>query len=211
MTKNSGKDNITQLLDSDESKLSITLRFELGRSIDKHVDSQQRSTLSSDDSRVLWKQMASALAFLHENSVTHDDVKPDNIMWDGEHRHAVLIDFGAALDYAEQPMKPFNASGTPPYVPPEFLQRHKCDAGDVWALGIVMLFALGHITLPDGNWLLPAVFEDGAARQELLAWLEMLENLRKSLSGGEILLAQMLDANPTTRISSSELTRQLGQ
>jgi serine/threonine protein kinase len=203
------QENITMILDSNENKLSITLRFEPGQSLDKHSDSQKQSTLSQTDCQVIWKQMSSALAYLHSNSVTHDDVKPENIMWHGEGQRSVLIDFGAALDYTVQPAELFNPSGTPPYVPPEFLQRRKCSAGDVWALGIVMVYVLGHIGLPDGNWLLPGVFEDDAVLQEMLVWLAMIEELRKSVISTDLVLSRMLEADPESRITSSELLRRL--
>lgn len=168
-----------------------------------------RSTITLPDCHVLWKQMSSALAYLHANSVTHDDVKPENIMWHSEGQRSVLIDFGAALNCTVQPVELFNPSGTPPYVPPEFLQRRKRSAGDVWALGIVMLFALRHISLPDGNWLLPNVFEDGAVLQDMLAWLAEVERLRKDVANTDVVLAEMLEADPESRITSSELVLRL--
>lgn len=61
----------------------------------------------------------------------------------------VLIDFGAAFYLKDAPE--FNPSGTPSYVAPEFLQRHRGKEMDVWALGMTMLWALGRMELPDGE------------------------------------------------------------
>ena len=205
------KENITQILGSDASKLSITLRFEPGQSLDKYIDSQMKSTLGLAECHTLEMQMASALAYLHASSVTHDDVKPDNIMWDMPQQRCVLIDFGAAMNCTVQPIEAFNPSGTPPYVPPEFLRRQKSSAGDVWALGIVMLFALRYVPLPDGNWLLPAVFEDIAVQQEMLDWLAEIERLRKGLAETRGLLAEMLETDPESRVSASDLVHRLGE
>lgn len=171
------------------------------------------STVSTTDCRAIMTQMAGALAYIHELSITHDDVKPENIMWD--EAHAVLIDFGAALDFAAAPTAEalFTPSGTPPYAPPEFLQRRKVHAaGDVWALGVVLLFARRRIPLPDGNWFLPSVFENGSPREEMLAWLCEIARLRKSLQdqpGEDAVVAEMLEEQPEARISSSELVHRL--
>lgn len=166
-----------------------------------------KSTLSASDCSILLTQISSALADLHALSVIHDDVKPDNMMWDSERKHAVLIDFGAAL-IQDGPVA-FNPSGTPPYAPPEFLQRRKGMAGDVWALGVTMLFAMRYVRLPDGGWILPHVFEDEAVLKDMMAWLAEVEGLRKELIGTNILLAEMLDADPDTRVKSPEVVRRL--
>jgi serine/threonine protein kinase len=158
----------------------------------------------------LFSQMANALRYIHANLITHDDVKPENIVWSTELRRAVLIDFGAALDYNTVPASFFNPSGTPPYVPPEFLQKIKHAKGDIWALGLVMLFALRHISLPDGGWHLPAVTaEDGPDRQRLRQWFEQIGQLRAELTTAEPLIYRMLDPDLGARINSSDLVQQL--
>ncbi|CAN8102678.1 unnamed protein product [Discula destructiva] len=204
--------HITQLLDADIDLLTLTLRLEPGQSLDKYVDQHWKSTLlpGPGHSNTLWKQMSSALVHLHANSITHDDVKPDNIMWDPTTQHSVLIDFGAALNYQKLPAEYFNPSGTPPYAPPEFLKRRKGSPGDVWGLGVTMLFALKYIKLPDGEWILPHVFEQAAVLEEMQSWLGEVERWRRELAvGHHRLLADMLDQDPFNRISAAELDRQL--
>lgn len=202
--------HVTQLLDSDISRFTLTLRAEPGQSLDKYVDSHQKSTLPAGDSTTLWEQISSALAHLHANSVTHDDVKPDNIMWDPATQHSVLIDFGAALNHKVLPVDWFNPSGTPPYAPPEFLQRRKGSAGDVWALGVTMLFALKYVKLPGGEWILPHVFEHELVLKEMRSWLNEVERWRQVLVGGEYgLLVEMLEQDPDQRIVAAGLEARL--
>ncbi len=74
----------------------------------------------ADALRVLGN-IASALAFVHENSITHNDIKPGNILFSPA-RSAVLIDFGLSSDNAYTPATAMQMAGTPWYVPPEFLQ-----------------------------------------------------------------------------------------
>jgi serine/threonine protein kinase len=200
-------------LGADVTQLTLTLRHEPGQSLDKHVDSHGKSTLSSEDSTTLWKQISGALAHLHASSITHDDVKPDNIMWDPPTHHSVLIDFGAALNHKVLPPGWFSPSGTPSYAPPEFLQRRKGNAGDVWALGVTMLFAFGYIKLPDGEWILPHVFEQELVLEEMKSWLGEVEDWRRKVLAGKNasdgLLAGMLEQDPDKRIVAVELELRL--
>lgn len=204
------QNHITQLLAADVDRLSLMLRLEPGQSLDKYVDPHGKSTLVPGDATTLWTQMSGALASIHAEAFVHDDVKPDNIMWDPTTQHSVLIDFGAALNHRKLPPDYFNPSGTPPYAPPEFLDHRKGSAGDVWALGVTMLFAFRYIKLPDGSWILPHVFEQAAVLAEMKSWLDEVEGFRKELAGGDHgLLAEMLERNPQKRISAAELERRL--
>lgn len=154
--------------------------------------------------------MAVGLSHLHARRLVHDDVKPENIMWDPVGRRAVLIDFGAALNLADLPRGYFNPSGTPSYVPPEFLDRRKGIKGDVWALGIVMLYVWGQVRLPDGEWFLPGVWNDGGG-VEIREWLQEVGNLAKIERDQGTVLGQMLQEDPQERIDSVELARKLSQ
>ncbi|GJC84179.1 maternal embryonic leucine zipper kinase [Colletotrichum liriopes] len=205
-------ENLTRIFASDPKTLAITLRHEPGRSLDLYIDSANNSTLSLSDSHVIWKQTADALAFLHSKHIIHDDVKPDNIVFSPVPQpRAVLIDFGAALtNPSTLPLNGWTPSGTPPYAPPEFFQKRKDYAGDVWGLGVTMLFCFGHTSLPAGDWILPHVFEDEGVKSDMVAWLDEVERLRKTiLEGSNQLLAEMLHSDPCLRIKSDELSERL--
>lgn len=131
-------------------------------------------------------------------------------MWDQAAQHSVLIDFGAALNHNVLPENWFNPSGTPPYAPPEFLQRRKGSAADIWALGVTMLFAFKYVKLPDGEWILPHVFENALVLEEMRSWLSEVERWRQVLAEGvHGLLADMLEQDPNQRILAEELELQL--
>lgn len=150
--------------------------------------------------------MAEALAHIHAASIVHDDVKPDNIVWSPSARAAVLIDFGAAYDYAQLGPAHFTPSGTPPYAPPEFLRRRKGPEGDVWALGVVLLYVKGICPLPEGEWILPRALEDdGADRAEMRSWLGAVGDMRAQLAPADSVLRDMLDPDPDTRIGAAEV------
>ncbi|KAK1672274.1 kinase-like domain-containing protein [Colletotrichum godetiae] len=215
-----GHPDISQILHSSPSPPTITLRHEPGLSLEKFINPKTSlNTLLPSQVHAIWSQIASALSHLHQNcNIIHDDVKPDNIIFSSpsphasSHQppHAVLIDFGAALTSPSTlPQNGWTPSGTPPYAPPEFFHRHKSYASDVWGLGITMLFCFGCIPLPTGSWLLPHVFEHETVKREMEAWLDHIEELRKSLSSSgdeeKVLLGRMLERDPEIRIGSVEL------
>lgn len=204
------QDNITSLLASDSTELTLVLRLEVGESLDKAVDAEQRCTLSNEEGNIILRQMACALSHLHSLRLLHDDVKPENIIWDPVGSRAVLIDFGAALNLAVLPDGYFNPSGTPNYAAPEFLDKRK-DAngkGDVWALGIVMLFLWAHVKLPDGDWLLPGTWDEGGDI-EMRQWLGEVNRLGQVERKQGTVLGEMLQEDPAERIGSADLVRRL--
>jgi serine/threonine-protein kinase len=88
------------------------------------------------------RQLASGAAKAHERGVVHGDLKPDNVMIDGDDRIKIL-DFGLArpapdpdADLAEPSSQRGGAGGTPAYMAPEQAVEGRVDARtDVFALG----------------------------------------------------------------------------
>ncbi|KAL7915915.1 kinase-like domain-containing protein [Trichoderma velutinum] len=97
---------------------------------------------SSSAKRVLF-DMIDAINFIHRKGIVHNDIKPSNILYSKE-RGAVLIDFGLATTGA------VHDQGTRWYIPPEYAIRGTRGApGDIFALGVVLLFLLRKIPLPE--------------------------------------------------------------
>lgn len=96
------------------------------------------------------RQVAEALAYVHEHNRLHLDIKPGNIMVDGDDR-AVLIDFGVSKQYDEE--EGFNESTligkTPGYAPPEQMDgdvSRFLPATDIYALGATLYALLTGVT-----------------------------------------------------------------
>ncbi|KLU89606.1 serine/threonine protein kinase [Magnaporthiopsis poae ATCC 64411] len=91
--------------------------------------------------------MSQALLHLRQKGVLHNDIKPANILF-SERRGAVLIDFGLATVDGSLA----TTGGTPWYVPREYLEKDRRAApADVWALGVVIVYLLGLVPLPDSE------------------------------------------------------------
>jgi serine/threonine-protein kinase len=93
-------------------------------------------------------QVATALAFCHENRILHCDIKPENIMVDRQGR-VKLIDFGISLPSGTTVSGPL--VGSPHYVAPErVVGGPLTPATDVYAFGIVLFQAITGLVPFDG-------------------------------------------------------------
>ena len=91
-------------------------------------------------------QTALALSYIHSYKMIHRDVKPENILLDGN-KNAKLCDFGWSAEYDEG-TKRQTVCGTYEYMAPEILFKKQQDTAiDVWALGI-LLYELLHNKAP---------------------------------------------------------------
>lgn len=59
----------------------------------------QRGSYSIDSANDIINQIGSALTYIHQQRMTHLDVKPANIVWSTQKRKPILIDFGISKQY----------------------------------------------------------------------------------------------------------------
>jgi len=86
-----------------------------------------------------------ALQAVHAAGILHNDVKPDNLLFDDEGR-VRLIDFGIATsrDSPRWELRPGVPAGTPGYVAPEVVAGEPpTPQSDLYAAGVVLLRMLG--------------------------------------------------------------------
>ncbi|NWR81232.1 MELK kinase, partial [Centropus unirufus] len=113
-----------------------------------------KDRLSEEEARVFFRQIVSAIAYVHSQGYAHRDLKPENMLID-EERNLKLIDFGlcakpkGGLDYHLS-----TCCGSPAYAAPELIQgkAYIGSEADIWSMG-VLLYALlcGFLPFDDDN------------------------------------------------------------
>lgn len=171
-----------------------------------------------DAKRVLYS-ITDALNFIHSKGITHDDIKPANILY-SKQRGPVLIDFGwSSNGYV-------HTAGSPWYIPPEYAKKgERGVAGDIFALGVVMLFLLGMIPLPELQsppliWHISRLRGGGpetfAAIEAMNRWLMIVQEAAKEFTVGlddygdmgvGDIVARMVDNEVKGRITGPQIIR----
>ncbi|KAM3924786.1 LOW QUALITY PROTEIN: protein kinase C delta type-like [Leptodactylus fuscus] len=95
-------------------------------------------SLNIETTRFYSAEMVCGLQFLHGQNIIHRDMKPANIMLDGN-GHIRIIDLGLARDDVTSSNKTRGLAGTLRYLAPEILLGEDYDAAvDWWSLGIIV-------------------------------------------------------------------------
>ncbi|GAB2960023.1 serine/threonine-protein kinase [Saccharothrix stipae] len=142
--------------------------------------------LSVAEVRVLGARLADALAYVHEQDVVHRDVKPSNILLDGDET-PYLADFGLAhLAGSTRFTRTDQLVGTAAYLSPEQVRGGEIGPpSDVYSLGLVLLECLtGRREYPGGDVesAVARLHRPPAVPDELPADLVRLLSLMTSLS-----------------------------
>ncbi len=111
-----------------------------GKSLGKML--RDSGALSEQSALGYIRQVADALKYVHSNNRLHLDIKPDNIMVDGN-GNAILIDFGASKQYDEESGENTSTlmGRTPGYAPLEQMGNDVVKfmpATDIYALGATL-------------------------------------------------------------------------
>ncbi len=85
----------------------------------------------------LLRQVAGAIAVVHEAGFIHRDVCPRNLLFAKDLENLKLTDFGLSVPAEKPYMRPGNRTGTPNYMAPELVRRRRTDQRlDVFAFGV---------------------------------------------------------------------------
>uniref|UniRef100_A0A8C2BBF8 Maternal embryonic leucine zipper kinase n=1 Tax=Cyprinus carpio TaxID=7962 RepID=A0A8C2BBF8_CYPCA len=134
------------------SKIYMVLEYCPGGELFDYIIAKDR--LSEEETRVFFRQIISALAYVHSQGYAHRDLKPENLLIDEDH-NLKLIDFGlCAKPKGGLGFELLTCCGSPAYAAPELIQgkAYIGSEADVWSMGI-LLYALlcGFLPFDDDN------------------------------------------------------------
>lgn len=131
--------NIVSIYDvgEDQEMHYIVMEYIKGKTLKQYIN--EFSPLSPARSVQIMKQLTSAIAHAHENQIIHRDIKPQNILVDGE-GNVKVTDFGIATSLtATSYTKTNSVIGTVHYLSPEQARGGTATSqSDIYALGIVL-------------------------------------------------------------------------
>ncbi|XP_051043658.1 maternal embryonic leucine zipper kinase isoform X3 [Phodopus roborovskii] len=135
-----------------KNKIFMVLEYCPGGELFDYIISQDR--LSEEETRVIFRQILSAVAYVHSQGYAHRDLKPENLLFDEYHK-LKLIDFGLCAkpkgnkDYHLQ-----TCCGSLAYAAPELIQgkSYLGSEADVWSMGILLYVLMcGFLPFDDDN------------------------------------------------------------
>ena len=134
--------NIVKVLEvfnepSDDHIQMVMEKHGEGMDLFEYID-RQRQPVNELVTSGIFRQIVSAVSYLHSHGIVHRDIKDENIIIDDKF-HIKLIDFGSAAYFT--PGKKFSTfCGTLDYCSPDVLLGNKYFGPelDVWTCGIVL-------------------------------------------------------------------------
>ena len=183
--------NIAQIYSFGQEKGQPYIAMELvpGGSLDKMIMDQ--GPLDPASAIHICAQVAEGLSMAADAGLVHGDIKPENILFDGD-KNAKVVDFGLA---AMQGGPGGEIWGTPYYISPEKVRRQKCDfRADIYSLGGTLYHAITGVPPFEG--------EDATAvvKARFDGPPKPMGSIRKGVPPEvEALVARMLEVDPQKR------------
>jgi calcium-dependent protein kinase len=155
----------------------------------------QEHKLSEYTAAGIFKQILSAVNYLHMNNLVHRDLKPENIVLSGD--RVKLIDFGTTTQLsASKHLK--SRLGTIYYIAPEVLNQDYNEKCDVWSCGVILYILL--IGFPPFN----GENDQEIYKEVLKAKVDFrIHEFRNISVYAKNLIKSMLNIDPKMRISTS--------
>ncbi|CAL9100542.1 unnamed protein product [Musa acuminata subsp. burmannicoides] len=191
--------NVVQIYEvmASKTKIYIVLEFVDGGELFDKVANHGK--LKEDEARRYFQQLINAVDYCHSRGVYHRDLKPENLLLDS-YGTLKVSDFGLSA-FAPQIREDgllHTTCGTPNYVAPEVLNDKGYDgtASDIWSCGVILFVLMaGYLPFDEPN-LITLYKKISKAEFLFPAWFS---------SGAKKLITRILDPNPHTRITISNI------
>lgn len=169
-------------------------------SLSSFIKKKQR--LPESTCRIFVRMLADAMKYLRSNNVSHFDLKPQNLLLTRPNSSSTYVlkicDFGFAQHLTLEEENEI-VKGSPLYMAPEIILRHKYDArADLWSIGVILY-----------ECLFGKAPYSSRSVQELLVKVKSLQKIEipantKISPDCEDLLTRLLQHDPDRRITFDE-------
>jgi eukaryotic-like serine/threonine-protein kinase len=189
--------------DEVESRFYLVMKYISGGDLAGRIRSAREGKIDERTVTEWAYQVADVLDYLHNlpTTIVYRDLKPSNIMLDGNTGKVMLIDFGIARSINAQE-KGVTAVGTMGYAPPELFSGNVEPRSDIYSLGSTMFHLLTGAD-PQNNPLLIFDFQKNPRPRQINSQLtDQMERI----------LMRAVEYNADARFTSAaEMREALGQ
>ena len=130
--------------DDKESRFYLVMKYISGGDLSSRLRSAKEGRVDEKTVCEWAVQIIDVLDYLHNqpSTIVYRDLKPSNIMIDGNSGRSMLIDFGIARSISQKEQKGVTAVGTMGYAPPELFSGNVEPRSDIYSLGSTMFHLL---------------------------------------------------------------------
>ncbi|XP_072289766.1 cGMP-dependent protein kinase 2-like [Eucyclogobius newberryi] len=155
---------------------------------------RDRGSFDESTARFCMACVIEAFEYLHQRSILYRDLKPENLLLDGQ-GYCKLVDFGFAK-HLRPGQKTWTFCGTPEYVAPEILlNKGHSFSVDFWALGVLLYELLtGSPPFSGSDHMTTYTF--------ILRGIEKMDVSKKISKKPEDLIRKLCKKNPSERLGN---------
>ena len=199
-----------------DGSLRLVIEYIEGRNLDD-MSRKVKDKIRKELSYKIIKELALGLNSIHNLEIAHQDIKPENIMYDENKNRFRYLDWGLCCTEKLKQfgyLKKCGTTGTLYITPPELYEEYKKNkshyselirnqnfqemkAHDIWSLGIVLLRFLANTRVENLNF--PRYFE--FTKEQLWESVNPIKTGNKEVSEN---IFSMLEQDPLKRISNFE-------